>query len=110
MSQVRPAGRRTSAAGLTRAVAFEVTNTHFLARLVGQGLGVAMLPSAYVPQLGGVTTIQVTDAPARVEYAVWPPGSRTPAATALLRLIGVLAAPAAPDAPGSSEPPEGAAT
>lgn len=98
---------------LTRDVAFEVTNTQFLARLVGRGLGVAMLPSAHVPRLGGVTTIQVTDAPARVEYAVWPPGSRTPAATAFLRLIGVLdasAAPVIPDAPGSSEPPECAAT
>ncbi|MCX5036417.1 MULTISPECIES: LysR family transcriptional regulator [Streptomyces] len=90
-----------SAAGLTRDVAFEVTNTHFLARLVGQGLGVAMLPSAYVPQLSGVTTIQVTDAPARVEYVVCPPGSRTPAATAFLRLLGV---------PETPETPEGAAT
>ncbi|MFE5597834.1 LysR family transcriptional regulator [Streptomyces coelicoflavus] len=85
-----------SAAGLTRDVAFEVTNTHFLARLVGQGLGVAMLPSAYVPQLSGVTTIQVTDAPARVEYVAWPRGGRTPAATAFLRLLGV---PDTPDAP-----------
>ncbi|MFD7059977.1 LysR family transcriptional regulator [Streptomyces sp. NPDC059906] len=78
-----------SAAGLTRDVAFEVTNADFLARLVGQGLGVAMLPAAYVPQLSGVTTIQVTDAPARVEYVVWTPDSRTPAATAFLRLIDV---------------------
>ncbi|MGW2133811.1 LysR family transcriptional regulator [Streptomyces coelicoflavus] len=93
-----------SAAGLTRDVAFEVTNTHFLARLVGQGLGVAMLPSAYVPQLNGVTTIQVTDAPARVEYVAWPPGSRTPAATAFLRLLGV------PETPETPETPEGAAT
>ncbi|MEU8730728.1 LysR family transcriptional regulator [Streptomyces tendae] len=90
----RTAGRAQSdlafaAAGLTRDVAFEVTNTHFLARLVGQGLGVAMLPSAYVAQLSGVTTLQVTDAPARVEYVVWPAGSRTPAATAFLRLLDV---------------------
>ncbi len=91
---VKTAGRAQSdlafsAAGLTRDVAFEVTNTAFLARLVGQGLGVAMLPSAYAPQLSGVTTIQVTDAPARVEYVVWPTGSRTPAATAFLRLLEV---------------------
>lgn len=92
-----------SAAGLTRDVAFEVTNTHFLARLVGQGLGVAMLPSAYVPQLSGVTTIQVTDAPARVEYVVWPPGSRTPAATAFLRLLGVPGMPRVRDAPDVGE-------
>ncbi|WP_282090085.1 LysR family transcriptional regulator [Streptomyces tendae] len=90
----KTAGRAQSdlafaAAGLTRDVAFEVTNTQFLARLVGQGLGVAMLPSAYVAQLSGVTTLQVTDAPARVEYVVWPAGSRTPAATAFLRLLDV---------------------
>lgn len=80
-----------------------MTNTHFLARLVGQGLGVAMLPSAYVPQLSGVTTIQVTDAPARVEYVVWPPGSRTPAATAFLRLLGVPGMPHVRDAPDVGE-------
>ncbi|MFH8936824.1 LysR family transcriptional regulator [Streptomyces griseosporeus] len=78
-----------SAAGLTRDVAYEVTNADFLARLVGQGLGVAMLPAAYVAQLGGVTTIEVVDAPARVEYIIWSPGSRTPAATAFLRVLGV---------------------
>ncbi|MFJ6065448.1 LysR family transcriptional regulator [Streptomyces tendae] len=90
----KTAGRAQSdlafaAAGLTRDVAFEVTNTHLLARLVGQGLGVAMLPSAYVAQLSGVTTLEVTDAPARVEYVVWPTGGRTPAATAFLRLLDV---------------------
>ncbi|MFF9127935.1 LysR family transcriptional regulator [Streptomyces sp. NPDC014889] len=78
-----------SAAGLTRDVAFEVTNADFLARLVGQGLGVAMLPSAYAAQLSGVTTIEVIDAPARVEYIIWSPESRTPAATAFLRLLGI---------------------
>jgi DNA-binding transcriptional LysR family regulator len=92
-----------SAAGLTRDVAFEVTNTQFLARLVGQGLGVAMLPSAYVPQLSGVTTLEVVDAPARVEYVVWPSGSRSPAATAFLRLIDV------PDAPKGAATSPGAA-
>ncbi|MFD1657956.1 LysR family transcriptional regulator [Streptomyces caeni] len=78
-----------SAAGLTRDVAFEVTNADFLARMVGQGLGVAMLPSAYVAQLSGVTTIEVIDAPARVEYVIWSPGSRTPAATAFLRILDI---------------------
>ncbi|MFC7913518.1 LysR family transcriptional regulator [Streptomyces sp. NPDC057386] len=78
-----------SAAGLTRDVAFEVTNADFLARLVGQGLGVAMLPAAYVAQLSGVTTIEVVDAPARVEYIIWSADGCTPAATAFLRALGV---------------------
>lgn len=78
-----------SAAGIGRNVAFEVTSADFIARLVGPGLGVAMLPSAYAPQLVGVVTIEVADAPARVEYAVWSPVSRTPAAAAFLAVIGI---------------------
>lgn len=78
-----------SAAGLTRDVAFEVTNADFLARLVGQGLGVALLPSAYVAQLSGVTTIEVIDGPARVEYIIWSADGSTPAATAFLRILNI---------------------
>ncbi|MFI7082966.1 LysR family transcriptional regulator [Streptomyces anulatus] len=90
----KTAGRAQSdlafaAAGLTREVAFEVTNADYLARLVGAGLGVALLPPTYVDGLAGVTTIEVTDAPARVEYVVWGRESRTPAAAAFLELLGI---------------------
>ncbi|MER7552661.1 LysR family transcriptional regulator [Streptomyces anulatus] len=90
----KTAGRAQSdlafaAAGLTREVAFEVTNADYLARLVGAGLGVALLPPTYVAGLTGVTTIEVTDAPARVEYVVWGRESRTPAAAAFLQLLGI---------------------
>ncbi|AIJ25545.1 LysR family transcriptional regulator [Amycolatopsis methanolica] len=78
-----------AAAGLDRDVAFEVTNAALLARMVRQGLGVAMLPSAYVPQLTGVVTIEVTDAPARVEYVAWSRSGPTPAAAAFLALLGI---------------------
>lgn len=78
-----------SAAGLTREVAFEVTTAYLVSRLVEHGLAVAMLPSAYVPQLTGVTTIEVVDAPTRVEYVIWSRDGRTPAATAFLDLIEV---------------------
>jgi DNA-binding transcriptional LysR family regulator len=78
-----------AAAGLSRDVAFEVTSAYLIARLVEQGLGVAMVPSAYAPQLTGVATIVVTDAPARVEYAIWSDISRTPAATAFLSLLQI---------------------
>ncbi len=90
-----------SAAGLSRDVAFEVTNADFLARLVGQGLGIAMLPSAYVRQLTGVTTIEVTDAPARVEYVIWSRAGRTPAATAFLTMLDI---PATPGTDGTEQP------
>ncbi|WP_280248329.1 LysR family transcriptional regulator [Nocardia abscessus] len=76
------------AAGLARDVAFEVTSADYIARLVRPGLAVAMLPSAYAPQLEGVVTIEVADAPARVEYVIWS-RSRPPAATAFLAILGI---------------------
>ncbi|MCZ4120337.1 LysR family transcriptional regulator [Streptomyces sp. H39-S7] len=88
-----------AAAGLDRDVAFEVTNAQFLARLVEQGLGIALLPSAYAAQLTGVRTIEVTDAPARVEYAIWSRTGRTPAAGAFLALLEI------PAVPGPERPP-----
>ncbi|MFE0026172.1 LysR family transcriptional regulator [Amycolatopsis sp. NPDC059021] len=80
-----------AAAGLTRDVALEVTAADLMARLIQQGLGVAMLPSTYTPRLSGVVTVPVTDAPGRVEYLVWSRFSRTPAATAFLTGLGVRA-------------------
>ncbi|MBF6163170.1 LysR family transcriptional regulator [Streptomyces gardneri] len=79
-----------SAAGLDRDVAFEVTSADYIARLVRPGLAVAMLPSAFAPQLEGVVTIEVADAPARVEYVIWN-RTRTPAATAFLAILGIPA-------------------
>nr|WP_248843453.1 LysR family transcriptional regulator [Streptomyces virginiae] len=78
-----------SAAGLVRDVAFEVTGADYIARLVGPGLAVAMLPAAYAPRLAGVVTVEVADAPARVEYVVWRRTGRTPAATAFLTSLEV---------------------
>jgi DNA-binding transcriptional LysR family regulator len=76
-----------AAAGLSRDVAFEVTTAYLTSRLVEHQLGVALLPSAYAPRLTGVTTVEVTDAPARVEYVVWNRTGRTPAATAFLDVL-----------------------
>lgn len=77
------------AAGLTRDVAFEVTAADFITRLVAPGLGIAMLPSAYAPRLTGVTTVEVADAPARVEYVIWSRHSGTPAAAAFLAVLDI---------------------
>ncbi|MGW8452362.1 LysR family transcriptional regulator [Streptomyces niveus] len=90
----KTAGRAQSdlaftAAGLTREVAFEVTNADYLTRLVGAGLGVALLPPTYAEGLAGLTTIEVTDAPARAEYVIWGRKSRAPAANAFLELLGI---------------------
>src|SRR5437868_6329956 len=78
-----------SAAGLTRDVAFEVTTAEFMVRLAVEGLCVALLASAYVSQLTGLTTIEITDAPTRVEYAIWSRDGHTPAATAFLTLLNI---------------------
>ncbi|MFB8236522.1 LysR family transcriptional regulator [Kitasatospora purpeofusca] len=90
----KTAGRAQSdlafaAAGLTREVAFEVTNADYLARLVAAGLGVALLPPRYVAGLTGMVTIEVTDAPSRAEYVIWGRESPHPAAAAFLELLGI---------------------
>ncbi|WP_126637634.1 LysR family transcriptional regulator [Embleya hyalina] len=86
-----------AAAGLTRDVAFEITTTDFIPRLVGRGLCVAMLPAAYAPRFAGVVTLEIADAPARVEYVIWSRFARTPAASAFLGILGVPGVPGAPD-------------
>lgn len=78
-----------AAAGLDRDVAFEVTTADYITRLVERDLCVAMLPAAYAPTLTGVVTIEVADAPARVEYVVWSRFSLTPAATAFLAILDI---------------------
>ncbi|MBI1759784.1 MAG: LysR family transcriptional regulator [Actinobacteria bacterium] len=93
-----------AAAGLTRNVAFEVTTAYLTAGLVREGLGIAMLPSAYAPQLSGVTTIEVTDAPARVEYVIWSLLSRTAAANAFLDLLDAHTTTAVGPAPPPDDP------
>ncbi|WP_067877673.1 LysR family transcriptional regulator [Nocardia vermiculata] len=87
-----------AAAGLDRVIAYEVTTADsMMARLVEQGLGVAMLASRYVPRLRGVVAVEVTDAPMRVEYAVWSHSGSTPAAIAFLEVLGIASADATPD-------------
>lgn len=85
-----------SAAGLTRDVTFEVSSADYMTRLVLEGLGIALLPSTYVPQLTGVTTIEVTDAPTRAEHVIWNRAVRTPAADAFLSILGIPVAPGEP--------------
>ncbi|MGW1109190.1 LysR substrate-binding domain-containing protein [Streptomyces sp. NPDC002540] len=60
-----------AAMGLTREVAFEVSGTDFIVRLVRSGLGIAMLPAAFAAELTGVHVLPVRDAPARTERLVW---------------------------------------
>ncbi len=90
-----------AAAGLNRDVAFEVSTVDALmARLVAQGLGIALLASTYAPQLTGVATVEIIDAPTRVEWVVWSSTGSTPAAGAFLGILGGFdetSTPARPD-------------
>jgi DNA-binding transcriptional LysR family regulator len=81
-----------SAAGLTREAAFEASAPYMLAQLVRHGLGVAMLPAAYVSDgeaAAGLSLLSVRDAPARVERLIWSRSRPSPAAAEFLRGIGV---------------------
>ncbi len=77
------------AVGLDRDVAYEVSSADYIVRLVAENLCVAMMAAAYVPQLTDVVTVEVADAPTRVEYVVWSRYRRTPAATAFLAEMGI---------------------
>ncbi|BCJ47747.1 LysR family transcriptional regulator [Actinoplanes ianthinogenes] len=74
-----------AAAGVRREVAFEVSTADLLMlRLIRESHAVALLPSLYTPQLTGVTTVAVRDAPTRTEHLIWNSSSLTPAAKAFL--------------------------
>lgn len=78
-----------AAAGVHREVAFEVTTPELMAGLIREGLGIAVLPSRYTPQLSGVVTLPITNGPSRVEHLVWSSAGLTPAAAAFLEVLGV---------------------
>ncbi|GAA4528726.1 LysR family transcriptional regulator [Nonomuraea ferruginea] len=80
-----------AAAGVRREVAFEVSTPDFMARLIRQGLGVGMLPAAFVSQLPDLPVVRLSDAPARVEHLIWSRHRPSPAAAAFLSALGVPA-------------------
>lgn len=89
-------GRRQSdlafaAAGLTREVAFEVTDLLLMSRILRSGLAVALLPSMVLTQVPDLVGIAVTGAPARTEHVVWSRFGPSPAAAAFLDRIGIEA-------------------
>ncbi|GAA3381853.1 LysR family transcriptional regulator [Cryptosporangium minutisporangium] len=75
-----------AAAGIRREVPFEVSSADFLVDLVRQGLGVGLLPAAYVPRFPDLRLIRLRDAPRRVEHLIWD-NRPTPAATAFVELV-----------------------
>ncbi|MFG3259220.1 LysR family transcriptional regulator [Streptomyces sp. NPDC048172] len=78
-----------TAARLPHDVAFEVSSVDLVVSFVQNGLGIALLPSAFVRQLTGVRVLPVRDAPVREERLIWSPTRPSPAAAAFLRELGV---------------------
>ncbi|WP_306934294.1 LysR family transcriptional regulator [Streptomyces luteogriseus] len=81
------------AAGLVRDVAYEAGVVELITRLVARGLGIALLPSAFIrPRAAddpGLTLIPVADGPRRTEYLVWNRFNPSPATRAMLDVLGV---------------------
>ncbi|MFG1969617.1 LysR family transcriptional regulator [Nonomuraea fuscirosea] len=82
-----------AAAGIAREVAFEVSTPDFMARLIRLGLGIGMLPEAFVPQLPDLPVVRLSDAPARMEHLIWSRHQPSPAALAFLSALGVPVPP-----------------
>lgn len=80
-----------AAAGIGREVAFEVTAADFMARLIRQGLGIGLLPAAFVPELPDLRVVRLRDAPARIEHLIWSRFQPSPAAAAFLSALDISA-------------------
>lgn len=93
-----------AAAGLVRDVAYEAGVVELITRLVARGLGVALLPSAYIRPMAAddpaLALVRVADGPRRVEYLAWSRFNPSPATRAMLDVLGVR------DVPGAGRPRE----
>jgi DNA-binding transcriptional LysR family regulator len=81
-----------AAAGLVRDVAYESGVVELITRLIAHGLGVALLPSAFIRTLAAdpaLALVPVTGGPRRVEYLVWSRFNPSPATRAMLDILGV---------------------
>ncbi|MFD7874716.1 LysR family transcriptional regulator [Streptomyces sp. NPDC059766] len=85
--------RAFGAAGLVRDVAYESGAVELITRLIGRGLGVALLPSAFIRPLvaedPGLSLVPVRDGPHRMEYLAWSRFNPSPATRAMLEVLGV---------------------
>lgn len=82
-----------AAAGLVRDVAYESGVVELITRLIARGLGIALLPSAFIRPLAADTPelalVPVVDGPHRIEYLAWSRFNPSPATRAMLRVLGV---------------------
>ncbi|GCB47021.1 LysR family transcriptional regulator [Streptomyces sp. NL15-2K] len=82
-----------AAAGLVRDVAYEVGFVELITRLIARGLGIALLPSAFIRPLAAddpeLALVPVVDGPRRIEYLAWNRFNPSPATRAMLDVLGV---------------------
>ncbi|GAB2755887.1 LysR family transcriptional regulator [Streptomyces bullii] len=85
--------RAFTAAGLVRDVAYEAGVVELIIRLIARGLGVALLPSAFIRPLAADTPelalVPVVDGPRRIECLAWSRFNPSPATRAMLDVLGV---------------------
>ncbi|MFH8798947.1 LysR family transcriptional regulator [Streptomyces sp. NPDC017936] len=85
--------RAFTAAGLVRDVAYEAGVVELMTRLIARGLGVALMPSAFVGPLAAgdpeLALVPVVDGPRRLEYLAWSRFNPSPATRAVLGVLGV---------------------
>jgi DNA-binding transcriptional LysR family regulator len=86
-----------AAAGLVRDVAYEAGFAELIPGLVARGLGVALMPSAFIRPVAAadpaLAVVPVVDGPGRVEHLVWSRFNPSPATRALLDVLGVKRRP-----------------
>ena len=99
------ADRAFRAAGLERRVAFEVQDPQIMARLVTEGLGVALLASTYAVRLAGVSVVAVVNTSYRIEHMIWSRLGPTPAAGAFIAQAAGAAHRAPATAGATPSPP-----
>jgi DNA-binding transcriptional LysR family regulator len=82
-----------AAVGLVRDVAYEAGVVELITRLVARGLGIALLPSAFIRPLAAddpeLALVPVVDGPHRIEYLAWSRFNPSPATRAMLDVLGV---------------------
>ncbi|MFI8948258.1 LysR family transcriptional regulator [Streptomyces sp. NPDC053750] len=80
-----------AAAGLIREVAYEAGVVELITRLIGRGLGIALLPSAFIAPRAtddpDLALVPMAGGPRRVEYLVWNRFNPSPATRAILDLL-----------------------
>ncbi|OEV00238.1 LysR family transcriptional regulator [Streptomyces qinglanensis] len=81
-----------AAAGLARDIAYEAGVAELITQLIARGLGIALLPSAFVRPLAAddpqLALVPVVEGPRRVEYLAWSRFNPSPATRALLDVLG----------------------